>query len=114
MNEAMTELIWLNSDELCSLEHLADVSGLTIDEIRDLVDCGLIEPDLTAMPPRVYALRYVSTALVARRLRDDFLLDQHGVTLALTLMERIQQLESELNSLRVMMQPLQSRQSVRH
>ncbi|RJG06092.1 hypothetical protein D3870_08805 [Noviherbaspirillum cavernae] len=94
--------VWLNETELCSIEYLAEVSGLSVTDIRDLVDIGAILP---AQGPtddmdesQSFHLRYVVTAKKARRLRDDFELDRHGVAVALMLLRRIQDLEAELQS----------------
>lgn len=41
----------------------------------------------------------VLTVISARHLRDDFKLERHGITLALTLLRRIGELEKELRTL---------------
>ncbi|MBC7415273.1 MAG: hypothetical protein H7327_10100, partial [Herminiimonas sp.] len=58
----------------------------------------------TSGPP-AFALRWVVTATTARRLRDDFELDRNGVSLALTLMQRIEDLEAQLGELRAKVAP---------
>jgi chaperone modulatory protein CbpM len=97
MTEQPTDAIWLNESDVCSIEHLADVSGLSLDEVRDLVDSGVILPVRTEEPAS-FPLHYVVTVITARRLRDDFELDRHGVAVALMLVQRIRQLEAELVS----------------
>jgi chaperone modulatory protein CbpM len=92
------DLIWLNDADVCSIEQLADVSGLSIDEIDDLIKSGVIAPVDNAAGTTFFQLHYVTTAMTARRLRDDFELDRHGVALALTLMQRINELEAELKA----------------
>ena len=100
MSLQLTETIWLNETGVCRLEHLADVSGLSIEEIEDLIENGVIAPADQPAEPRSFQLRHVLTVKTARRLRDDFQLDRHGLTLALTLLQRISDLEAELKSAR--------------
>lgn len=98
MDIHLSESIWLNDTGECSIEHLAEVSGLSLEELYDLVDSSVIEPVDAAARPASFSLQYVVTARTARRLRDDFELDRHGLTLALTLLKRIEVLEAELRS----------------
>lgn len=99
MNMQLTESIWLNDAEVCRIEHLAELSGLSIEEIEDLIESGIIAPADEGAEPRSFQLRHVLTAKTARRLRDDFQLDRQGVALALTLLRRIGELEAELNAM---------------
>lgn len=100
MDMSPRDSIWLNDQDVCRIEYLAETSGLSIDDIEDLIDNGVIVPAQSGPPPRTYPLRYVVTVKAARRLRDDFQLDRHGVTLALTLLHRIDELQAELQALR--------------
>ncbi len=93
--------IWLNDADVCSIEHLAEVSGLTIEEIDDLVASGIISPVDQDAQPRFFQLSHVVTVRTARRLRDDFQLNRGSVALALALLRRIDQLESELTTAQV-------------
>ena len=92
--------IWLNDQAACSAQHLAEVSGLSVEEIDELIATRVIVPVDEATSPPAFALRWVVTATTARRLRDDFELDRNGVSLALTLMQRIEDLEAQVGSLR--------------
>ena len=92
--------IWLNDQAVCSALHLAEISGLTVEEIDELIANRVIVPVDDAVIPPAFALRWVVTATTARRLRDDFELDRNGVSLALTLMQRIEDLEVQVGSLR--------------
>ena len=97
----ITECIWLNATEICSLDHLIEVSGLARDDVLDLVDAGVLEPSSRGPEPQQYLFEAscIVTLRTARRLRDDFELDAHGLTLALRLLKRIEGLEAELVSL---------------
>lgn len=95
-----TEAIWLNASDLCSFEHVLEVSGLSEAELRDLVEVGLIQPT-SRDPGRFYFhTECIVVARRARRLRDDFDLDTQGLALALTLLNRIEGLEAQLEQLR--------------
>jgi chaperone modulatory protein CbpM len=96
MRVQVTESTWLDDAGICSVEQLAEVSGLSIAEIEDLVENGVIAPTDRHTQPRFFQLHYVTTARTARKLRDDFELDPHGVALALTLLRRVEELQEEL------------------
>lgn len=98
MSMQLTHAVWLNEQDLCSIEHLAEVSGLSVEEIEDLVDSGSMEP--AAAPERSFHLLHVVTVRQARRLRDDFQLDRNGLALAMTLVRRIEALEQALRAAR--------------
>ena len=93
MSLQVTHAVWLNDCAVCSIEHLVEVSGLSLEEIEDLVESGLMEPADAAAPARSFHLRHVVTVRQARRLRDDFQLDRNGLALAMTLLRRIDSLE---------------------
>src|SRR4051794_13945030 len=94
----VADSIWLNGSGVCSLEHLSEVSGLSIEEIDDLIESGVITPMDVHAQPRLFQMRTVITVKTARRLRDDFQLDRHGMALALTLLKRIDELEAQLQA----------------
>jgi chaperone modulatory protein CbpM len=97
----VTDSVLLNDVQVCTIEQLAEVSGLSTEEIGDLIDNGIITPvDENAQPPS-FRMRSMVTARTARRLRDDFELDRHGVALALTLLAQIDSLQAELQAARV-------------
>jgi chaperone modulatory protein CbpM len=97
MSLQVTHAIWLGEGEVCTIEHLAEVSGLSLDEVEDLVVSGVIWPADAATKPRCFHLLHVVTVRQARRLRDDFELDSNGVVLAMTLLRRISVLERALS-----------------
>lgn len=93
----IAENLWLSEHSFCRIEHLAEVSGLSIDDIEDLIDTGVLEPAPDEVQPaRSFAVSCIVTVKTARRLRDDFQLDRHGLALALRLMQRISALETRL------------------
>jgi len=91
MKIEVTELTWLDERVEYSLDDLAERSHLSRADIQLLVDWG-------AFSPR--DARALETARTAARLRSDFEVDLHGVALAITLLKRIEQLETEVCGLR--------------
>ncbi|WPX33594.1 chaperone modulator CbpM [Actimicrobium sp. CCC2.4] len=100
MKLTIAESVPLDAGHVCTIAHLAEVSGLSREELEELVGIGLIVPADAQTEPLLFQLRTVVTACTARRLRDDFELDHNGVALALTLLQRIEQLQQELTALR--------------
>jgi chaperone modulatory protein CbpM len=94
------QAMWLHEEHELLLEELCELSGLSETELRELVDYGVLAPvDSDARHWSFSADRLV-LARSARRLREDFELDPHGVALVLTLLERVHDLEAELRDLR--------------
>jgi len=98
MSTPLSESVWLNDVDVCQVEYLVEVSGLSIEEIEDLIDTDVIKPVDTGTPTRMFQLRYVVTVKTARRLRDDFELDRRGLALALSLLQRIDELQAEIHA----------------
>lgn len=100
MKDEAIEVLWLEQHEL-SMAELADLSGAPALLLEQLLDCGAIAP---LELPQGQDLRFGATALQvarkARRLQADFDLDMHALTLALALLERISDLESQIQVLR--------------
>jgi len=97
MSMQVTHAVWLNDSAVCSIDHLVEVSGLSLDDISNLVEDGVIAPADASDPGAGFHLAHVLTARQARRLRDDFELDRNGLALALTLLRRIESLEQALH-----------------
>lgn len=96
MNVNIAKWILQNEAGVCSATTLLEHSGLSADELHALIDNGVILPVDEKVTPPVFRLPALVLARKARRLRDDFELDQNGLVLALTLIRRIEQLEQEL------------------
>jgi chaperone modulatory protein CbpM len=95
-----TERGSLNEPVIYSAQNLAEVSGLSNEQLDDMIENGVIAPVDANARPMSFPPRYIVVARMARRLRDDFELDRHGVTLAMNLIQRIEELEMELNAVR--------------
>ena len=100
MNAEHTEAVWLTEDHELSLAELAELSGLSEAELRELVDYGAVAPIDPDSSPWVFSGKCLLTIRTACRLRISFDLEPHGVALIVSLLERIQELEAQLGSLR--------------
>jgi chaperone modulatory protein CbpM len=99
MKVELTEVLWLDEQEQLSLTELAGLSGLSEAELRELVDFGAILPVDPGAEPLGFRADCIVTARAACRLRTDFELDAQGLALALTLLDRIHDLEAQLRNL---------------
>lgn len=82
-----------------SLAQLAEISGLSEAVIQELLDAGLLEEASFSGAGWSFHARSLSLARRARRLRADFDLNDSGIVLALTLLQRIEALEARLREL---------------
>jgi len=94
------EAVWLTEDHEFSLAELADISGLSEAELRELVDYGAIKPVNPDSPQWVFQGRCLVTVRAACRLRVSFDLEPQEIALVISLLDRIQDLETQLASLR--------------
>ena len=79
---------------------LVHASGLTEAELTELVHYGALVPCDPSAAPLTFESRWLMVARTASRLRRDFDLDTHGVSVLLSFVERIESLEAELRTLR--------------
>jgi chaperone modulatory protein CbpM len=100
MKVELTELTWLDAQAEYSLVELAERSRLSEAELLELVNCGVISPREPDAASQRFPCQALAAARTAARLRDDFEVDVHGVALAMALLARIDELESELAQLR--------------
>lgn len=94
------------ADGAWTLSTLEQISGLAASELRELIDYGALQPqnaDLVAEEHWLFAARCAVTVRTAVRLRRDFDLDAPALALALTLVDRIRDLEDELRRAHALM-----------
>lgn len=82
-----------------ALAELAELSGLSEAELLELVDYGTLVPVGGAAGAIVFGVRSITVARSARRLREAFELEAHGVALMLACLDRIHDLEAQLAEL---------------
>jgi len=101
MSWPLDEALLLEEHVLVALEELAQASGLSAQEIIELVEYGVFEP--VGRPGEAQAWRFAARCIVtgrtASRLRKDFDLPTSGLALALSLIERIETLERQVRVL---------------
>ena len=95
-----TEVLWLDEHRIVSLRELLELSGLSESELLDLVHSGAIPVSDQPGVGYTFGAHVISVARTACRLRDDFDLDAHGLSVALRLLERVHDLEEEIARLR--------------
>jgi hypothetical protein len=88
-----------------SFAQLIEFSGMTEGELRELVDYGALVPMDPATPSWTFPGDTLPIARSAGRLRREFDLDLHGVSVLLRFIERIEELEAELRALRAGLAP---------
>ena len=91
---------WLSECCELSLAQLCELSGLSETELRGLVECGAIAPADPLAREWTFSSDRLVVARSAFRLRRDFELDFQGLALAVTLLERVRDLEEQLRHLR--------------
>jgi chaperone modulatory protein CbpM len=98
MNIETATALLLDDAATVSIAELVEQSGLTEAELRVLVDCGALE--LRGIGATRFSARCIVTARTARRLRDDFAVDDvHAVAVMLRFVQRIEALEQRLREL---------------
>lgn len=100
------EAFWLDHDHECSLAELAAQSGLSEEELLELVDYGAIvplDPQGPRGPQHTFRTSCVVMVRTAYRLRRDFDLDPPALAFALSLVDRMRELEAEVRQLRALL-----------
>jgi chaperone modulatory protein CbpM len=103
MRIEVSEVVWLEEHDL-SLAELAEISGLPIALLEELIAAGAIE----TRPPQArtgtgserFGGAAVRAARTAQRWMQDFEIDARGLVLALSLLDRVERLELQLRALR--------------
>ena len=111
MNIELTDAQWLSEHAEVSVEELAELSGLSPELLRELVEYGALVPinpqgSINAQAPShaqsaqwSFTADCVVAVRTVGRLREDFDLDANALSVALTLIERIHGLEAQLRDL---------------
>ena len=97
------EVLWLDENRVIGLGELVEVSGLTREELIELVKGGAIPVREVHGTNYVFSARVISVARTACRLRDELELDIAGLGVALHLLDRVRGLEEEITRLRALL-----------
>lgn len=100
MNTETGDALPMGEREEISAAQLAELSGLPESELRELVEYGAFDPIDARAATWTFKSYTIIVARAAVRLRNDFELDAHAVSVVLRFLERIDALESELRTLR--------------
>lgn len=98
-NDPGLTAVLLHRELRISLTDLASGSGLSVREIRELVELGALVPAQQDPGEWLFSAECLVQARSAARLKRDFDLNPAGLALALTYLERIRELEARLRRL---------------
>ena len=99
MKIEISEAITIEGGEI-SFAQLIEYSGLSERELRELIDYGALSPRDPTAQSWSFDASALRAARIAERLRRDFELDANALSLVLSYVERIEELEAELRALR--------------
>jgi len=96
-----TEMMWLDERHQVNLDELVALSGMSLEELRTLLDSGAIVPcnaeTQTKEDELQFSSHYIDTIRTLVRLQQAFELEQNALSLMMVFLERIQNLERELS-----------------
>jgi chaperone modulatory protein CbpM len=96
----VAQAVSLDEQGVLTLSQLVEMSELPEDELRALVDYGSLTPVDAAAPAWTFTYSWVVVARTAGRLRREFELDAHSLSVVLRYVQRVDALEAELRALR--------------
>jgi chaperone modulatory protein CbpM len=94
------EAVWMDERAEFSLAEMVRCSGLSENDLRELVDFGVLVPADPQAAEWTFAGEVAVTMQMAGRLHSDLELDPQALALALTLLGRIRELEAQVRALR--------------
>ena len=101
INIEHSELIWLDEHHEVSMGELAELSGISIEELHQLVESGALIPNNLTENKLSDTWHFNSHCIVSiralSRLKNDFELGPNVLGLMLIFLERIRMLEHRLN-----------------
>lgn len=99
MNRERTQVVWIEGRTDYTFDELAALSGLPQTALVELIDCGVLSTSAET-DRQMFASECVTLARTARRLRDDFELEDGGLALVVSLLRRVRALEERVVALR--------------
>ena len=100
MTEPVDDALCLDTMAEVTFTELAAASGLPESELRELVRYGAVVPRDPNASAWTFEARWLVVARTASRIRHDFELDPHAVSVVLGYVERIERLQAEIRTLR--------------
>lgn len=99
-HDEITEALFLVEENgRVGIGELVQISGLELAEMQELIEFGLFEPAGGEGETWFFPAHCITLAQTTRRLRRDFDLNVSGIALALTYLQRIQELEMQLREI---------------
>ncbi|MFA4914018.1 MAG: chaperone modulator CbpM [Burkholderiaceae bacterium] len=98
MHPMPPDMNWLDSREAVSLVELSTACGISSDDLVELIDYGALTP--MPMQSERFSAHYIVQLRTVSRLRVDFDLDIFTAALFMKYLDRIEELEEELRSLK--------------
>ena len=99
MSLEIAEALSLDERVTLTLDQLVEMSELPAEDLRALVDYGALAPVDPAATSWTFTASWVVVARTAGRLRRDFELDAHSLSVVLRYVQRVEALEAELRAL---------------
>ena len=103
MSREIAEALSLDERGTLTLDQLVEMSELPEEDLRALVDYGALAPVDPAAASWTFTASWVVVARTAGRLRRDFELDAHSLSVVLRYVQRVEALEAELRALHARM-----------
>jgi len=100
MNVEIVEAVTLDEQGFVTLDQLVEAADIPVEELRALVDYGALAPVDPAATSWTFTASWVVVARTAGRLRRDFELDAHSLSVVLRYVQRVEALEAEVRALR--------------
>jgi chaperone modulatory protein CbpM len=99
MNVERVDAAWMEEHRLVTIEELRDRWGVSIGQLHEFIAHGVLEP-AAAPHGKGFRLEAVSLVRTACRLQQELELDVHAVGVVLELLQRVDELEREVDALR--------------
>ena len=96
----VAEALAMDEHGLLTLSQLVEVSDLSEADLRALVDYGALTPVDPTASSWTFTASWIVVARTAGRLRRDFELDAHSLSVVLQYAQRVEALEAELRAMR--------------
>ena len=100
MSTQGVELAWLDARETVTVMELSQACGLSADELHELIEYGALSPLQAGESQVIFSAACVTPMRTVGKLRRDFDLDLFALATVLGYLERIEELERELRTLR--------------
>lgn len=103
MKQAQVEWNWLDNSQTLTLTELSDCCQMSVAELGELVDYRALPPLVASAPEPVFSAEWVAPLRAAGKLRLAFDLDLFTVAILLGKLQRIEQLERQLQQLQAVL-----------